>query len=58
MFSDPGGRYKRAVTMRGGCGGGGGGMADGPLPVRFGGGVNNIAFGVVLTCANVGRSNN
>ena len=50
MFSDPGGRYKRAVTMRGGRGSGGGrgGMADGPLPVRFGGGVNNIRSGFDL----------
>ena len=56
MFSDPGGRYKRAVTMRARRRAEAE-VADGPLPVAaVGGRVNNM--GMVLTCGNADRSSN
>ena len=45
LFSDPGRRYKRAVTMRA-TGAAAAEVADGELPVRWLlGGVNNTALG-------------
>ena len=56
VFSDPGGRYKRAVTMQARRRAEAE-VADGPLPVAaVGGRVNNM--GMVLTCGNADRSSN